>query len=739
MTNFMVLDLETSISTGPHGPAAKDPNNDFYTVIAGNTPNNVQVMHQRGGYNRQLPVGAVILMQEADVIVGHNLAFDLSYVLKTKTFQSFLTRGGQMWDTQIAEYLMSGQRHSFSSLAELQMIYLGKKIKESRIGLLFKAGIGADKILAAQDRCKRVFALYEKYALSDGVTSLQIFTKQHAKAKALGMLDVIKVYNNYMLCLLIVQNTGIPVNIVSCEKTLRDFKLKAIDYLAQATEIVKPMWDERLGNFNVNSPKDKSAILFGGTYIIKVKEEDGNFKNGNRKFKTVPHEIKIKGFGVPTYITTEGAKKGQYATGADIVEKIYHQSKNKTLIRYCELQRLSMTYNKMCSTYLEPFLQLSIDGLLYPNYNNTMTITSRLSSSKPNLQNVPSKGEMLLPIQGQLVAPEGWVCVSADYSQLEIYVSAYLANDPNLTHDLLNGVDFHVKRLSYAEDMSYNDVYELCKIKKLPEWDAKRTKAKTISYQKAYGASPQSLAITTGLSQELIKKIFEKEDIEYPQVALFNKSVMDQVIGSKTPSLAINIPAAKKRGGKDSKQFIAGMELLPILDNEGNTRFDRAEYRNVGYYRAITGKRYSFEEVGRDGRNGITRGFSTTQTKNYHIQGTASDVQATSSAAILPLIIKHPDKIKMVNEIHDSKWFLIKREYFAQMIPIIRELMENVPKNFENQLKVRMPFRIPVDFKIGLNFAEMMPLTEWKHPLDSLECNNSIKYNEQNEGYSNDN
>ena len=375
MTNFMVLDLETSISTGPHGPAAKDPNNDFYTVIAGNTPNNVQVMHNKQGYNRLLPVGAVIMMQEADVIVGHNLPFDLSYVLKTRTFQNFLLRGGQMWDTQIAEYLMSGQRHSFASLAELQLIYLGKKIKESRIGSLFKKGIGADKILAAQDRCKRVFALYEKYALSDGVTSLQIFAKQHAKAKQLGMLDVIKTYNNYMLCLLIVQNTGIPVNIVQCEKTLREFKLKAIDYLAQATALVKPMWNNELGDFNVNSPKDKSAILFGGTYIIKRRVEDGLYKNGNPKFKSVDEEINIKGFGVPTYLTTEGAKKGQYATGADIVEKIYQKSKNQKLIDYCHLQRLSMSYNKMCSTYLEPFLNLSIDGLLYPNYNNTMTIT----------------------------------------------------------------------------------------------------------------------------------------------------------------------------------------------------------------------------------------------------------------------------------------------------------------------------------------------------------------------------
>ncbi len=716
----MVLDLETSISTGPHGPAAKDPSNDFYTVIAGSAPENVQVMHKVEGYSRTLPAEIGGMMAQADVIVGHNLPFDLSYIYKMKAFTAFLQRGGQVWDTQIAEYLMSGQRHSFASLAELQEIYLGRKIKETRIGLLFQKGIGADKILAARTRCHRLFSLYEKYALSDGVTTLQVFAKQYAKAKEMGMLDVIKTYNMYMLCLLVVQNTGIPVDMVGCEKTLRDFKLKAIDYLAQATALVKPMWDERLGDFNVNSNKDKSAILFGGTYIIKKKVPDGNFKNGNQKFKNVDVEVVIKGFNVPTSLTTEGAKKGQYATGADIVEKIYSKSKNPKLIEYCKLQRLSMTYNKMCSTYLEPFLNLSINGLLYPNYNNTMTITSRLSSSKPNLQNVPSKGDMLIPIQGQLVSPKGWICCSADYSQLEIYISAYLANDPQLTKDLLSGVDFHVKRLSYAEDRSYEECYTLCKVDKLPEWEAKRTSAKTISYQKAYGASPKSLSITTGIDEQIIKRIFEREDMEYPQVAHFNKSVIDQVNASKKPSLAINIPSAKKRGGKDGKRFIAGMELLPIIDNSGETRYEPNEYRNVGYYKAVTGKRYSFEEVGRiDFKGNLKRGFSTTQTKNYHIQGTASDVQATSSAAILPLLLKHSDKIKMVNEIHDSKWFLIKEEYLDKIIPLIRELMENVPKNFENHLKVRMPFRIPVDFKCGHNFAE---LTEYKHPVDVLGC-----------------
>jgi Autographiviridae DNA polymerase len=706
MTNFMVLDLETSISKGPHGPAAKDPTNDFFTVIAGNSPENVQVIHELQGFNRKLPVIAVKLLEHTDVIVAHNAPFDISYVWNNPSFQEFLLRGGQVWDTQVAEYLLSGQRHSFASLGELQEIYLGEKTKDNRISALYKKGIGADIILAAKDRCPRLFKIYDAYSKADGVTTMQVFQKQYAKAKQLGMIDCIKLYNNYMLCLTNVMNTGITVDLEKCEKTLRDFKLKSLAYLEEATVIVNPMWDNRLGVFNVNSPKDKSAILFGGDYVIKKRVEDGLYKNGNPKFKTVEEGIHINGFGLPIGLSASGAKVGQYATGADIIEKIYQQSKNEQAKEYCRLQKLAMTYNKMCSTYLEPFLELSIDGKLYPNYNNTMTITSRLSSSKPNLQNIPSKGDMLLPIQGQLVAPGGWVCVSADYSQLEIYVSAYLANDPQLTKDLLDGVDFHVKRLSYAEDLSYEEVYDRCKVQRLAEWEAKRTAAKTISYQKAYGASPKSLAKTTGIDESIIKRIFEQEDIEYPFVAEFNKRVLEEVNNSKELSQAKHLPKMKKGGGKEGKKFICGLELLPIINGD-DVRYDADEYRHVGYYNAVTGKRYSFEEVGRvDFRGNLKRGFSTTQTKNYHVQGTASDVQAASSAALLPLLLKNKDKVRMVNEIHDSKWFIVKKEYVGKVLPIIKRVMEDVPGNFKKYLNVDMPFKIPVDFEVGTSFAE---------------------------------
>lgn len=707
MTNLFVFDTETSISKGVHGPEAKDPNNDFYTVIAGNSADNVKIWHKEGGFNRQIPAEAVEMLKVADVFIGHNLPFDLSYIWECAELKEYILRGGQFWDTQIAEYLMSGQRHSTSSLAELQVIYLDKVVKPSRISNLYKRGIGADKIVKKLNTHKRLAKLYNDYCLSDGATPIEIFLRQYQRAKELGMLKVIKLYNRYMVAIVNTMCTGIPVDMEKCQETYREFKLKSIHYLEQAAEIVKPYWDERLKDFNINSSKDKSAILFGGTYIIKTPTVVGVYKNGNEKIGKVEEEVTIKGFGLPTSFSRCGAKKDQYSTDEDVINRIYRDSDNEIAKRYCELQKQSMKYNKMCNTYLSAFLEKSVNGNLFPNFNNTTTITGRLSASKPNMQNIPSKGGMETYIQGQLTCPKGWKCVSADFSQLEIYVLAFLSGDQCLVNDLKSGIDFHVKRLSYAEDMPYEEVYDLCKVQKLPEWDAKRTAAKTISYQKAYGAAPKSLAESTGLDEAVIQKIFDKEDIEYTEVSQFNKRVLECVNNNQEYSLAKNLPASKKRGGINGKKFLNGIELLPIIFPGNVLEYNPSELRKVGYYQCITGRRYAFEEIGRLTKFGLRKGYSHTQTKNYHIQGTAGDIQAASSASLLKLLLKNQDKVKMVNEIHDSKWFLVKEEYLPQILPIIRGIMEDVPGNFKEHLGIDMPFKIPVDFKIGENFAEM--------------------------------
>lgn len=714
MVNVIVLDFETS--TGDkvtHGPSAKDPNNDFYTIIYGDSPDNVTIEHKEEGFKRKLPKGFVDMLAKSDVLIGHNLAFDLSYIWHTQELKDFILKGGEIYDTQTAEYLMSGQRHSFASLGELQEIYLGTKVKLDRISKLYKKGVGADRMVGARYRCKRFFAMYEQYSYDDGITTLQIYEKQQIKLAKLGMSSIIRMYNKYLLSLIGCMNTGILIDTDKCQKTLREFKIKELELLEQAGELIKEYWkDGRLPDFNVNSPTHKSAILFGGEIKVKVRRENGLYKNGKQKFKLFDEVVDITGFNLPKTFTKESKIAGRFGTGTDVIEKIYKNSANKEAKEYCRLQKEAMNLHKMSSTYLEAFLNLNIDKRLYPNFNTTATATSRLSSSNPNLQNVPSKSEMAKAIQGLFIAPKGWKCIQLDYSQLEIYITAYLSGDAAMTKDLLGGVDFHCLRLSWcagmAEGKGYNEIVRLAKDAGIKKWVLKRNQAKQISYQKAYGAGARSLAESTGLLEDDIKQLMEKEDSIYYKVKGYNNHVASTVEYNTEYSTKMGIPSYLLRGGVNGKRFDSkGYELLPIKSGD-TTTYEEGLRRKIGYYQSPTGKRYAFDEYGSfDRRGNLRQNFSPTQTKNYQIQGTANDVIGAAIAEMVPMLLNHPDKVQLINTVHDSVWLYVKEDYMNTIVPQVASMMADVPKLFKKYLGISMPFKIPVDVEIGDNFAEL--------------------------------
>lgn len=706
-----VLDFETSISKGIHKGLAKEPSNDFYTIIWGISPNEVKVMHNPEGFQRDLPKEVRDDLFSSDIIIGHNLPFDLSYIIHDKDFHRWVLNGGILWDTQIGEYLITGQRHTFSSLAELQQKYLGMKIKDDRISKLYNKGIGADKIVKLKETHKRLFKIYHEYSKNDGVTTLKVFLGQYKKAQQLQMLPIIRIYNGYMFALVLTMSTGILVDLENTEKTLRAFKLKSNALLEEASHVIKDYWsDERLPPFNILSPAHKSALLFGGYIKCRVRKLIGKFKDGRDKYRYEDELVNVQGFNLDLSHTSKSKINGRFVTDANVILSIAENSENEVAKKYCKLQKQAMNFKKMCSTYLEPFLKYSIDGLLFPQFNNTSTATGRLSSSQPNLQNVPSKGEISKYIQGQLIAPDGWICCSIDFSQLEIYIVAWLSGDKKLTTDLLSGIDFHVKRLAYAEDMTYEEVYKLCKIDQLSEWDLKRTKAKTISYQKAYGASPKSLAKSTGVPEDVIKLIFEKEDIEYPDVARFNKNVEETVYNHQELALAIDLPKSRKGITKNGRRFMAGVEVLPIVSDNGDYVYNPEETRNIGYYREITGKRYAFEEYGRyDRNNKLKRNFSYTQIMNYEVQGSAADVVGAVSFELSKYVLRNQEKVKMVSQIHDSVWFYVKEDCKDRVITDLINIMEDVPSIFLKEMGLKIPFKFKVDAEIGENFSDMKP------------------------------
>lgn len=399
----IVIDLETSLGGKIFGPDSRDPSNDYYTLIYGDHPDRVTIEHRAEGYGRTLPNN---IFADCDLIVGHNLGFDLSYLWETPELITYLDNGGAVWDTALAEYLMSGQRHKYPSLKELQKLYLDQQIKEDRISYLFSKGVGAERIIAARKRCPMLFALYEKYCKGDGVSTLRVFAAQYRKAKEMGMLPILKAWMRGFLGLLEMENSGLQVNLDNCEQTLQSFRQQALENLAKATELVRDKWDERLGEFNINSPKHKSAMLFGGEFKIKEKVQDGFFKNGNPKFKAVDAFITIEGFGLPLSWTKGSKREGLYVTDDGVINEIGKRCTDATVLEYCRLQKEAMRFTKMASTYLEPFIKYSVDGVLKPRYNKTLTVTGRLSSSQPNMQNCCSADTEVLTRSGWKLFPE---------------------------------------------------------------------------------------------------------------------------------------------------------------------------------------------------------------------------------------------------------------------------------------------------------------------------------------------
>jgi len=381
----LALDFETSIGTTIHGPTFRDPENDIFTQIWASHPEQVTVCHRLEGFNRQL---AFDLNMEVDVIVGHNLSFDLCYIWHNTSLQNYVGCGGKIWDTQLTEYILTGQQHTTASLAELQEKYLSQKEKPSRITALFKKGIGADKILAAKTRCYRVFKLYDYYCRTDGSTPLKIFKAQYRLAQNSGMLPIIELYNDYLLSIINMTCTGVKIDLVKAEELLKEYTIKHLQYLKEAQDILKSVWtDSRLPEFNINSPDHKSAVLFGGHIKVVETVEAGFYKNGNLKTKKQDVHVHVQGYNLNTALTRTMKKEGLFSTDDKVLEAIKSDLKTpKQVLEYCRLQELSMKYKKASKTYCKAFIDRSVGETLYPNFNSTITPTGRITSSEPNLQ-----------------------------------------------------------------------------------------------------------------------------------------------------------------------------------------------------------------------------------------------------------------------------------------------------------------------------------------------------------------
>ena len=330
--------------------------------------------------------------------------------------------------------------------------------------------------------------------------------------------------------------------------------------------------------FNINSPRQLSRILFEKLKLPVLKET-----------KTGP------------------------STSADVLEEL--AAEHEIVLRILDYRQLV----KLKGTYVDPMPALVSPRTLrlHTTFHQAVTATGRLSSSNPNLQNIPVRTDQGAVIREAFVAGEpGWLLMSADYSQIELRVLAHMAGDPALIEAFRSGQDIHTRTASEVFNVPMEAVTP-----------AMRSGAKAINFGIVYGISPYGLARGTGLSREDAKAFIESYFQRYPGV----KAYLDRTV---------------------------------------------QQARERGYVTTLFGRRRYLPEI--YSRQRAQRAFAERMAMNTPIQGTAADIMKMAMIAVHRRLKEGGWRARMVLQVHDELLLELPEEEVPRVGSLVKETMEGV-------------------------------------------------------------
>lgn len=684
---------------------------------------------------------------DVSILVGHNLKFDLLYGWKDPQLIEFFKRGGRIWCTQYAEYLLEAM-HPDSHMVAMDQIaekYGGRK-KVDAVKALWEAGMLTSQIDKDMLLDYLIGTEEEKRNSGDIGNTELIFLGQIKRAVELGMLTMIQARMDGLLATTEMEYNGLKIDVAEAAR-----RMKLME--AELTEVEKdletyiPELPDGL-EFNWNSNIHKSVLIFGGAIKYKKSaryidektgkyarkmdteewpliagvatdprtmshDEDGIYpgqdkftsgaKKGSGKFKKVkvPGEFKtkiqdfifeFKGYTTPDPSwqggLTDGKDEPVYATNDDVITELGSRdipflklmAKRSALVK--DLGTYYVRYDPKQRDY-KGMLTAVLPGTHIVNHslNHTSTVTSRLSSSNPNLQNIP-RGDTSEVKKMFISRFEGGKMLEVDYSQLEVVVQGVLSGDENLQADLRNKIDFHCKRVAAKYGVTYEEALYRCKDTSYPDhkiWKTYRTKCKEFSFQRAYGAGAAAISASTGMSIDDVKDLIEAEDQMYPQVAEFNDDV----------------DKAVKRSARPFKDFTRG----------GRT-FRR------GYWQSPTGTRYTFRSYDAPKylqEKGVTDSFMPTEMKNYPIQGTGGEIVQIIAGRLWRRFVEtdnYGGLALMCNTVHDCFWFDYVPDIQDELCQDVKRIMESVPEVLEELYGIEVNVPFPVELEIGDNLYD---------------------------------
>jgi len=526
----------------------------------------VPLAHSYPGAPQQLPREEVLaklkplLEDETALKVGQNLKYDRSVLANHG-----ITLRGIAHDTMLESYVLdsTATRHDMDSLA---LKYLSTKTtKYEEV-----AGKGARQIgfneVAIEDAAP--------YAAEDADITLRLHQVLWPKLQAIEPLA--KLYQELEVPLLSVlskmERTGVLVDQAMLEKQSRELSEKM-------EAIVKQAYEEAGEEFNLGSPKQIQGILFNST-------EEG-------------------GLGLPVVKKTP---KGQPSTAEEVLEELAQDYPLPRLILdYRSLSKLKSTYTDKLPKMINPH-----SGRVHTSYHQAVAATGRLSSSDPNLQNIPVRSEEGRRIRQAFIAESGYRIVAADYSQIELRIMAHLSGDEGLLGAFAAGEDIH--RATAAE------VFGVALEKVSSE---QRRSAKAINFGLIYGMSAFGLARQLGIKREAAQNYVDLYFERYPGV----RKYMDE-----TRELA----------------------------------------REQGYVETVFGRRLYIPDI--NSSNGQRRQYAERTAINAPMQGTAADIIKRAMLAVDAWLENDPE-VHMVMQVHDELVFEVPQSRVEEVSRKIIALM----------------------------------------------------------------
>jgi DNA polymerase-1 len=495
--------------------------------------------------------------------IGQNLKYDLKILSNYD-----ITVEGKLFDTMIAHYLINpDMRHNMDILAETYLKYSPKPI-ESLIGKKGK-----------NQKSMRDVELEEikEYAVEDADITLQlkeIFTNELDKTGTKSLFDKIEIPLVKVLADMEKEGIRLDVPFLKSLSQELDKDIKTLE--ATIFEIAGE-------KFNLASPKQLGDILFE------------KLKLGGPKQKKT--------------------KTGQYATGEEILSYLAKDSEIVSAI----LDWRSLI--KLQNTYVEA-LPLQVDVVtkrIHTDYMQTVAATGRLSSTNPNLQNIPIRTERGRQIRKAFIArDEDYTIISADYSQIELRIIAALSGEENMIKAFLNNEDIHKSTASKVFDVPLEEVTR-----------EQRSHAKTVNFGIIYGVSAFGLSNQTNLSRKESADLIEAYYKNYPRL----KSYIQEQI-----------------------EFA----------------------RENGYVQTILGRRRYLKDI--NSQNAMVRGGAERNAVNAPIQGSAADIIKIAMINIHKKLSSENWKSKMLLQVHDELVFDVHNSELEKIQPMIKQEMENAFK-----------------------------------------------------------